>query len=80
MCGEETVLLQGIIDCFFEEADGIVLIDYKSDYMPEGGADRIRERYKIQINYYAMALEKLTGKKVKEKYIYLFDNGEILNM
>ena len=77
---DETLLLQGIIDCWFEETDGIVLLDYKTDYVPAGGVGMIRERYKLQISYYARALEMLTGKRVKEKYIYLFWNGEVLEM
>jgi len=74
----ETVLLQGVIDCYFEEEDGIVLLDYKTDRFPEGGTEVIRDRYKTQIAYYARALELLTGKKVKDKYIYLFSTGEVL--
>lgn len=74
----ETLLLQGVVDCYFEEADGIVLLDYKTDYVPAGRVEMIKERYRLQINYYARALEMLTGKKVKEKYIYLFWNGEVL--
>jgi ATP-dependent helicase/nuclease subunit A len=74
----ESLLLQGVIDCFFEEPDGIVLLDYKSDYVPTGMVEIIRDRYRVQIDYYARALEMLTRKKVKEKYIYLFWNGEVL--
>jgi len=76
----ETLLLQGIIDCYFEEPDGIVLLDYKTDYVAPGRMDSIRERYALQIRYYARALEMLTGKKVKEKVIYLFWNGEALEL
>lgn len=74
----ETVLLQGVIDCYFEEADGIVLVDYKTDYVTDGKEEAIKERYRRQIFYYARALEVLTGKQVKEKYIYLFSNGKAL--
>jgi ATP-dependent helicase/nuclease subunit A len=74
----ETFLLQGIIDCFFEEPDGLVLLDYKTDYVPNGGTDSIKERYRIQIDYYTRALGLLEDKKVKGKYIYLFYNNEIL--
>ena len=77
-CQDETLLLQGIIDCYFEEEDGIVLLDYKTDYVPEGGIELIRDRYRVQIDYYARALELLTGKRVKGKYIYLFSIGEVL--
>lgn len=75
---QETVLLQGVIDCYFEERDGLILVDYKTDYVPEGGEEIIRDRYRLQIAYYARALEKLTGKTVQEKYIYLFYNGKSL--
>ncbi len=74
----ETLLLQEVIDCYLEEPDGIVLLDYKTDYVPAGRVEMIRERYRLQISYYARALEMLTGKKVKEKNIYLFWNGEVL--
>lgn len=77
-CHSETLLLQGVIDCYFEEPDGIVLVDYKTDYVSPGNVEMIRERYRVQILYYARALEMLTGKRVKEKYIYLFWNGEVL--
>jgi len=78
VCHGETILLQGVIDCYFEEPDGIVLVDYKTDYVSPGNFEMIKERYRVQIYYYARALEMLSGKKVKEKYIYLFWNGEAL--
>lgn len=68
----ELVRLQGIIDCFFEEDDEIVLLDYKTDYVEEGNEESIKERYRVQIQYYKEAIEKITGKKVKESYLYLF--------
>ena len=66
----ELILVQGIIDAYFEEADGLVVLDYKTDqiYTPEG----LIERYHSQLDYYAKALEQLTQKKVKEKIIYSF--------
>ncbi|MGE5632126.1 MAG: helicase-exonuclease AddAB subunit AddA [Caulobacteraceae bacterium] len=77
---DETVVLQGIIDCYFEENGGLVLVDYKTDYVPEGGTEQVKEKYATQLEYYARALEKITGKKVKEKYIYLFWNGEVVSL
>lgn len=67
--GEE-VLLQGVIDCWFEEEDGIVLIDYKTDRVSE--IDEIHQKYDIQLELYKEALEKIAKKRVKEKFIYLF--------
>lgn len=66
----ETVLVQGIIDVYFEEKDGLVVLDYKTDqiYSPK----ELAEKYHAQLDYYARALEKMTHKKVKEKVIYSF--------
>lgn len=69
---KEKVRLQGIIDCIFEEEDGIVLLDYKTDYVVEGMEEEIIDKYRIQLKYYKEAVEKITGKKVKESYLYLF--------
>ena len=69
---DEKIRLQGIIDLFFQEDDEIVLLDYKTDYVEEGNEEELIERYKMQIKYYRDALEKITGKKVKESYLYLF--------
>lgn len=77
---EDKILLQGVIDCYFEEEDNIVLIDYKTDYVPDGDIEVMKEKYKLQISYYSRALEMLTLKRVKERYIYLFSTGDILKM
>ena len=68
----EKVRLQGIIDCIFEEENEIVLLDYKTDYVVEGMEEEIIEKYRVQLKYYKEAVEKITGKKVKESYLYLF--------
>ena len=75
----ETMLLQGVIDCWFETWDGLVLLDYKTDYVPPGGSSQIKERYRIQLDYYTRALEQITGKRVVEKYLYLFYSNELLS-
>lgn len=72
----EKIRLQGIIDCFFEEEDGIVLLDYKTDYVDDNNINEVIQRYKLQIKYYKDALEKITGKNVKESYLYLFGIDE----
>ena len=65
------MMVHGIIDCYFYENDEIVLIDYKSD---RASIDEIEKRYKIQLELYKLALERITGKKVKECIIYSFEN------
>jgi ATP-dependent helicase/nuclease subunit A len=76
--GQEETLLMGVIDCFFYEENGIVLIDYKTDFATDENMQEIKERYEKQIYYYTEALNRITGEKVKEKYIYLFGNGKII--
>jgi len=66
----ELVLIQGIIDAYMEEGDGLVLIDYKTDHVVKGHESLLTERYGIQLEYYKRALEQMTGKRVLEKIIY----------
>jgi ATP-dependent helicase/nuclease subunit A len=78
---DESVLVQGMIDCFFEEGDSWVLIDYKSDYFSsEKQKMSILEKYEDQIETYVKALEKTTDKKVKEAYLYLLHSNEALSV
>lgn len=65
---DELVLIQGIIDVWLEEEDGMVLIDYKTDHVSDG--EILVKRYKVQLDYYQRALEQMTGKRVKERIIY----------
>lgn len=69
----ETVLVQGIIDAYFEEEDSIVVLDYKTDRATS--PRQLQEKYHAQLDYYATALEQLTGKCVKQKVIYSFALG-----
>ena len=70
MDSDENLLIQGIIDVYFEEEDGLVVLDYKTDKVKS--AKELIDRYQAQLVYYAQALERLTGKSVKEKIIYSF--------
>ena len=69
---EERILIQGVIDVYFEEEDGIVLLDYKTDRIPEGeaGDALLIKRYKTQLDYYQKAIEQIIGKKVKDRILY----------
>ena len=67
---DEELLVQGIIDAFFYEEDGIVLVDYKTDRVKSG--DELVRRYRVQLASYAEALRRITGKEVKEQWIWSF--------
>lgn len=70
---EELVLVQGIIDAWFEEDDGIVIVDYKTDRVRT--MQTLAGRYHIQLEAYAKAVARLTGETVKECGIYSFCLG-----
>ena len=79
------ILVQGVIDCCFEEDGAMVLIDYKSSYVRkdvshESELKRIADEYKVQIELYSEALEKGRGLAVGEAYLYLFDTGEAVRV
>ncbi len=73
---DETLLLQGIIDCCFIEGGEWVLIDYKTDYVPKGRAKEVAMSHAKQLRLYKSALEELTGIPVKECWIHLLSTGE----
>ncbi len=62
------VMIKGIVDLMYEEEDGIVIVDYKSDRGTS--ANELRERYKKQLEIYKAALELTTGKRVKGLSLY----------
>lgn len=66
----ERLFLQGIIDTAFVEDGQWVLVDYKTDRVKSG--DELIRRYKIQMDLYKEALERLTNMPVKASYIYSF--------
>ncbi len=74
--GPETVLVQGIIDAYFMEEGEIVLVDYKTDHVSRDGRQILADRYRVQLEDYAAALERLLKVRVKEKKIYSFALGE----
>jgi ATP-dependent helicase/nuclease subunit A len=69
--GESDAMVVGVIDNFFEEKGGLVLVDYKTDRVPQDTyADVLRERYAEQMKYYKKALEQMTNLPVNEIFLY----------
>lgn len=69
----DRVMVQGIIDLWFDDGDGAVVIDYKSDDIRGNDADAaaaFAERYRVQLQFYAEAVRLATGKPVKEQWIW----------
>lgn len=74
----EMILIQGIIDLFFEEDGMLIVADYKTDAVKE--EKELIRRYQVQLDYYSEALFRLTGKEVSEKMIYSFALGKEMNL
>ena len=60
----EDYLVEGVVDCYFEEDGQIVLLDYKTDSIMD------KSRHKDQLALYREAVESIEEKNVKETYIY----------
>ncbi len=82
----ESVLVQGVIDCLFEDADGrIVLLDYKTDYVPnelsiDEAENMLIDRHVTQLSYYAAACKTIIGKEVDKIIIYSFALGKSIEI
>ena len=67
----ENILVQGIIDLYYITKQGeIILVDYKTDYVPENQENYLTEKYTPQLNLYKRALEQALNKKITKTYIY----------
>lgn len=77
--GEE-VLLQGVIDCCFEDARGLTVLDFKTDRVTAQTQQERAESYRTQLETYAWALESILGKPVSERYVYFFSINSAISL
>ncbi len=73
---EGKILVHGMTDCFFEENDSIVLVDYKTDFVEYGLEDELKEKYKTQLLIYKRAVELSEKKPVKEVCLFALRTGK----
>lgn len=84
----EDILIQGVIDLFFEDENGnVILCDYKTDYLTPNELknetlviQKMTERHGKQLAYYSMAIERLLGKKPDKVLIYSLPFGEAVEI
>ena len=74
----ERILLQGVVDCAIVEDNGIVVIDFKTDYITEQNFSEKVSQYSLQIKTYAKALSEIFELPVRESYIYFFHTGQFV--
>ena len=74
--GDDELLLQGVVDCLFDEGDGLVIVDFKSDNVTGFTQQAAVKRYAPQLAAYAKAMEKIFERPVVEKLLYFFKTRE----
>lgn len=79
-CAGEKILLQGVVDCALVEADGITILDFKTDRVTRETLAAVVERYRPQVQTYADALQRIYAKPVKQKLLYFFHIGEFVQV
>ena len=85
---QEEILVQGVIDLFFEDENGnIILCDYKTDHLTNEElkdamlvAEKMKARHGKQLEYYAMAVERLIGRPPQKIFIYSLPLGEAVEI
>ncbi|WP_420799840.1 helicase-exonuclease AddAB subunit AddA [Paenibacillus paridis] len=77
---KEPILIQGVIDCLFEDDAGVVLLDYKTDRIHNGQWTEGAERHRFQLELYAEAIESVLGRKVDECHVFFFDGGQSVQL
>lgn len=73
---QEEVLLQGVIDCLLEDADGFTIVDFKTDAVTGAALKARAQSYEAQLDAYAMATERIFAKRIKEKVLFFLSAGE----
>lgn len=77
---DEPILIQGVIDCLFEDEKGVVLLDYKTDRIYMKDWERAAERHRFQLELYADAIESVLGRRVDESYVFFFDGSQSVKL
>ena len=77
--GEE-VLLQGVVDCYFETLEGITVVDFKTDRVTDKTLRERAENYRPQLEAYSNALAEITGKPVVRRALWFFHLGRAVEL
>ncbi len=77
---EEQVLLQGVVDCYFETDEGLTVVDFKTDHVYGQALPARAKEYAPQLEAYAEALAEITGKPVKRRVLWFFSEGRAVEV
>lgn len=73
--GEDEILLQGVVDCFFETEQGLTVVDFKTDYVTAETIQERSEGYRPQLTAYSAALARIFQKPVVRQVLYFLSMG-----
>ena len=77
----ETMLLQGVVDCCFETAEGLTVVDFKTDRIRTAEELQARaEHYRPQLEAYSRALERVLERPVARRTLYFLQTGETVEV
>lgn len=77
----EKVLLQGVVDCLFEEDGKLIIVDYKTDHVSGEAEMRSRaESYRIQLETYALAMARVFDMPVNERILFFLESNKALSI
>ena len=76
----EKILLQGVVDCALIEADGITIIDYKTDAVTQDTVAAVANGYAMQVRAYARAMERIYNLPIKASLLYFFNLGSFFEI
>lgn len=77
---EEPVLIQGVVDCLFEDEQGLVLLDFKTDRIALSDWERAAERHRFQLELYAEAIGGILGRPVQECHVFFIDGAQSVRL
>ena len=78
--GSDQVLLQGVVDLFAETAEGLVVVDFKTDYVTAETLEERTQFYRPQLTAYSAALERILEKPVIRRVLYFFRTGQTVEV
>src|SRR5690625_2755295 len=77
---DESVLIQGVIECLIPKDNGWIILDYKTDHTEQKTKEELIERYNVQMNLYKRAVETILRQPVKDIYLYFFSGSLTLKI
>jgi ATP-dependent helicase/nuclease subunit A len=76
----DQILVQGVIDAILEDDDGVSILDYKTDDITPAGVPNLADRYIPQLSLYALAVQKILRRPVKNVWIAFLTAGQVLEV